>query len=196
MQISTGSSAISYIVTGDPALITSPRYGLLYATSTNSSFDFVYNNSFYLFESYTPPVYREFFEYYNPQNTTSTVSPFLVNPSGGTTIYWFDVISLDSSSVQNISYPYGCYFAGNSIIVNNTLFWVGKYINNENGVSTYSLYAVNIQKNALINIFSYPILGGSSFSLGHQGNTILVSSGSTDDVYDFEMYPTFPVTLK
>ncbi|MGC8584847.1 MAG: hypothetical protein ACP5L4_01830 [Thermoplasmata archaeon] len=177
MQIPTASSSLSLII-NQSAFGYSAKYGETYSILSNNSFDFVYDNYYFLFISHS---------------STSVGYSFVssdATASGSKTYYWFDVFSLNSSNILNISFPLAEYFKSDSIIVNDTLFWLGEpYLNQ------YNLYAVNIQKNEMINIFSYPVLGGSTFIMGQQGNTLMLSSPTTDDVYDFEMYPTFPVTV-
>jgi len=169
---------------------------------SNNSFYFNYKNNIYL-----PHLIN--ITYYNSHPLAYNPSPLTSNPTSSQTykvISWFSVINLTSFTVSNISFLYGNNFVNNyypganapgytqeiaylfsrAIIVNNTLYSVG----NDN-----SLYAFSISSSSLICIFAYPILSGTAFYIGNIGNDLLISSISTNNIYDFKMNPIYPVTI-
>jgi len=104
-----------------------------------------------------------------------------------TTIYWVDSINLTTGSITNISFPIekNIGTSTSSMIINNIL-----YIEGNN-----NLFAFTIQPNKLVAIFSYPVLAGNVFTIGQNGNNLLLSDSNNNNIYDFAMYATFPVTI-
>jgi hypothetical protein len=184
MQIPTASTTYPFIINQTSNSVPG-EWNIMFSVLFNDSFNFVYNNNYYLFRTNIQHsiIYYSIHRYGIPPSNSPSNNGY----------YWFDVFSLNSSRVLNISYPLGKYFhngVSTSVIVNNTLFWVG-----EISPTQYNLYAVNIQNNTMMTIFAYPVLNGVLFYLGKHGNTLLLSSPSTDNIYDFQMQPTYPVII-